>query len=83
MALFIKEQLLASYRWKELNLCSNSSAGIIRIRFAGRDLADLLSAQEYQAPRAGTLDYLKSICLFSNMSSIVNQTALLFDALSA
>jgi len=30
----------------------DSSAGIIRIRFAGRDLVDLLSAQDDQAPRA-------------------------------
>lgn len=36
---------------------SYSSAGIIRIRFAGRDLEDLLSAWENQAPRAGVQDY--------------------------
>jgi hypothetical protein len=37
---------------KELIGLCISSAGIIRIRFAGRDLVDLLSAQEYWAPRA-------------------------------
>jgi hypothetical protein len=47
----------------------DSSAGIIRIRFAGRDLEDLLSAQAYQAPRAGFIVYVKSICFFSKMSS--------------
>ena len=32
---------------------SYSSAGIIRIRFAGRNLSDFLSAWDHQAPRAG------------------------------
>ncbi len=53
---------------------SHSSAGIIRIRFAGRDLADLLSAQDYQAPRAGTSYQIISICLFMKKSSSVNKT---------
>lgn len=34
-----------------MKLC-DSSAGIIRIRFAGRGLLALLSAQQYRAPRA-------------------------------
>ena len=33
--------------------CSYPSAGIIRIRFAGRELAVLLSAWQHQAPRTG------------------------------
>ena len=34
---------------------SHPSAGIIRIRFAGRRLAVFLSAWKHQAPRAGHL----------------------------
>jgi len=59
----------------------DSSAGIVRIRFAGRDLEDLLSAQAYQAPRADFIVYLKSICFFSKMSSVVKKI-IMFDAIS-
>jgi len=44
-------------------VCSIPSAGITRIRYAGRGLSALLSARQHRAPLAGLLVILMSIRL--------------------
>ena len=57
----------------------DSSAGIIRIRFAGRGLADLLSARDHQAPRALFYCHKKYMLLFKNVK-FPNRVPIRFDA---
>jgi len=56
-------------RWRELIISSHPSAGIIRIRFAGRGLMGLLSAWYYLAPRASHVLLMMSINCFRKLSS--------------